>query len=310
MNAHPIRWGKISGLAIAVVLANCGGGNGSTGGKTGVVATPGPMPGPTPTPTATPTPAATTPPAPFGLATTEQFVMLGWVYAAGSDEPQELTPGLVDLSWSASAGTYELTLPDVGSGRLAYTFPGSQNNAAFNLIAANGSILPVSIVLDDGRIVDPPYEATGTLFWNREAGMTGIQSGFAAFGRQTRGADLPQSGDRTYLTQGGESLLMFDFGSATFSGYARLAWVDDWGPYPPIQYDLDQMNYMRGDVTFTASFTVPNAPAKGELRGRFMGPNGDEIAIAWRGPVLNPYTQEWVISSGVWTGRVCSDCAP
>jgi len=297
----------LAATATAIALSGCGGGSGGSG------ATQAP-PTSTSAPPAPPPPTASRfPPAPFGLTVSQHFAPLGWLYPAGSAEPQLIQSDQVPIRWSAEAGKYELSLPNVGSGFLEYRFPG-ENPYAFKLVSPSGTPLDVAVILDDGRFYDPAFGSVGLFEWI----TTGPgPSGWAAFGLQSTPADLPGHGVVRYLTfgssvagQGATNSIqfVFDFDNGTLSGDIGVAWADDWGPHEVTRYDFAQTDFARGRTTFMATFAVPGAPTEGFLTGRFMGTGARELAVAWRGPVRNPYSGEWIIASGVVLGRVCSDC--
>jgi hypothetical protein len=307
------KWATVPTTALAIVLSSCGGGGGGGGSGGGSVPKPptgsAPTPSPSPSPSPSPTPSvATLPPAPFGITASQQFLPFGWQHQSNGVEP--LSIQLVDFRWSASARTYELVLPDVGRGRLEYLFPSSANRLAFKLVAEDGSVVPVDVTVDDTQFFDPPYRSSGLLFWTTRAPAP-ARAGSAVFGLPTIASSVPRSGQVTYLAQGtasGDALVVFDFGAGRFTGYVRLAWSDAWGPYPPNRYDFNQTSFVVGTNAFEAHFSVPGAPFGGIIRGQFMGADAKELAIAWRGPILNPYTNEWVEQAGVWVARDCSNC--
>ena len=292
--------------ALAIILSSCGGGGG--GGSAPVGGTPAPTSSPAAAPTPSPPAAnAALPPAPFGIVASQQFQPFGWLHRGSVIEP--LSPALVDFRWSASARTYEMVLPDIGRGRLEYQFPGSPNRLAFKIVADDGSVLPVDVTVDDTRFYDPPYRS-GLLSWASSAPAPN-QKGSAVFGFPTSAAHVPSTGTVSYLAQSsaeGDALVIIDFGAGTIGGFVRLAWVDAWGPYAPNRYELTPARLIAGSNGFEARFTVPGAPFEGVLRVQFMGVNGEELAIAWRGPVQDPYTNAWTEQAGVWLARDCSRC--
>lgn len=299
-------WKPVAATALAIILSSCGGGGGGPTPSAPIGGAPGPTPSAAPTPSP-PAVSANLPPAQFGIAS-QQFQPFGWHYRGSVIEP--LGPQLVDFRWSASARTYEMALPDVGRGRLEYLFPGTPNRLAFKLVADDGSVVPVDVTIDDGRQYDPPYRSSGLLFWKTRAPAPD-RAGSAVFGLPTSASSPPRTSQTTYLAQGtldGDALVIFDFARGQFTGYVRLAWSDAWGPYPPTRYDFTRTTFVAGETGFEARFAVPGAPFEGVIRGQFMGANADELALAWRGPVLNPYTDEWVEQSGVWLARDCSGC--
>ena len=302
------RWKPVAATALAIILSSCGGGGGGStpSAPIGGASAPAPSAAPTPSP---PAANAALPPAPFGIVASQQFQPFGWLHRGSVIEP--LSPALVDFRWSASARTYEMVLPDIGRGRLVYQFPGSPNQLAFKIVADDGSVLPVDGTLDDTRFYDPPYRS-GLLSWASRAPAPD-QRGSAVFGFPTSAANVPGTGTGTvsYLAQSsaeGDALVIIDFAAGTIGGFVRLAWVDAWGPYAPNRYELTPARLVAGSNGFEARFTVPGAPFEGVLRVQFMGANGEELAIAWRGPIQDPYTNAWTDQAGVWLARDCSRC--
>lgn len=294
-------------LALTLMLGGCGsdGGGGTAGGPTVSIPTPTPTPT-TPLPSPTPSPTASPngfPPAPFGLTASRDFPLLGWIKPTGATDPVPVTSGLMQLRWSATTSRYEVTIPGLVSGSLRQTFPGN-NPIPVQLVEASGSVSPLILSLFDGKPFDPPFESVGTL---RIEGV-----GIVGFGLDTASGTMPMTGKPVYLAgfgADGMALLQFDFAAGAFAGSIRLAWVDAWGPYSGTQYALTDLRYTRGGTAFSAKFAVPGAPIDGTLTGRFMGPQGSEMAIAWRGPVRNPHDGSWEIAQGVWVGRPCPECA-
>lgn len=282
----------LSILFAAVALVACGGGGDS------------PAPAQAPPPLrAAPTPAAALLPAtPFGLTSSQSFAVLGWNVAPGALAWSEITADTATFNWSATLGTYQLGLKDVGSGSLIYTYPGN-NNLAFTLRYEDGSTAPLAITVG-GRI-----QTAGRLWWSPLEGVS-LSTGIAAFGMAAVPSDIPASGTRNFI--GNDSpeyapTLDFDFDGGKLTGKVRIAWDDAWGPYPATTYDLSPASFDRTANTFSATFTVPGAPAPGSIRGMFMGPGAREVAIAWQSPTVDPYSSQWVTVRGVWLGY-CTNC--
>jgi hypothetical protein len=291
----------LSILLTAVALVACGGG--------------GDSPPPSPIQYA-PTPgAALLPEAPFGLTSSQSFAVLGWTVAPRASAWSEISADTATFSWSATLGTYQLELKDVGSGSLVYTFPGN-NDAEFTLRYEDGSTAPLTISVA-GRI-----QTAGRLWWRPRDDanlITGIpmtvvasdlSTGIAAFGMAARASDIPASGTRNFVGNDSPeyaSTLDFDFDGGKLTGKVRIAWEDIWGPYPATTYDLSPASFDRTANTFSATFTVPGAPAQGSIHGMFMGPGAREVAIAWQSPILDPDSSQWVTFRGVWLGY-CTNC--
>lgn len=297
---------RVATLVGAALMTGCGGGGGGSGSSPPPIVAGPSQPAP-PTPTPTPTPSATLPPAPFKLTASRAFDTIGWTYAAGSREPIELV-GQAQVEWAADLGTYRMTLPDIGAGTLAYRYPNTGNRLSFSLRSSGGADL-ADVTLQDG-FADPPYIASGSFGWSAGTGAS-LLSGESIFGIATPQGSVPSSGTVTYISQGGEVLIIVNRTSGTIvSGYVRIAWSDAWGPYTPIQYPLTAITYVPGATSFSARFAIPGAPGEGVLRGRFYGPNAEEVGFAWSGFVVNPYEARWERTSGVYNGRLCPDCFP
>lgn len=275
-------------LFAAVSLVACGGGGDSAA--------------PTPFQAAPPSAPALRPAAPFGLTSSQNFAVLGWTVAPGASEWSEIAADTATFSWSASLGTYQLELRDVGSGSLIYTYPGN-NQLAFTLRYEDGSTAPLAITVG-GQI-----QAAGRLWWSPLNGHS-LSTGIAAFGMAAAASDIPTSGTRDFV--GNDSpeyapALDFDFDAGHVRGKVRVAWVDAWGPYPATTYDLSPAAVDRTANTFSATFAVPGAPAQGSIHGMFMGPGAREVAVAWQSPIVDPYSSQWVTVRGVWLGY-CTNC--
>jgi hypothetical protein len=297
-------------LLIAALMTSCGGNDGGSSSLPAPALPVGTIPAPPP-PSLAPAAVPGANLSPFGINGSLQLPVFGWVYRKGSPEPVAATPNLVELSWSAPAGTYEARLSEIGSGTLRYSFPG-KNSWAFDLIEAGGSKLPVAISLDPGLFWDVSDRSAGFFHWERQGQFADGQLANArlVFGIPSHPASIPGSGSVRYVGHDDSSIkvpLTFDFAAGTMSGAILIAWEDAWGPYEPSKYELTTSDFTRGAVGFTAQFSVPGAPSVGTLSGRFMGPEAAEIALWWKAPILDPYTGQWTTISGVRVARtVCS----
>lgn len=275
-------------LFAGAALVACGGGGDS--------ATPPPR-------QAAPPPAAPlVPAAPFGLTSSRSFAVLGWTAAPGASAWSEISADTAEFGWSATLGTYRLDLKDVGSGSLVFTYPGN-NPFAFTLRYEDGSTAPLAITVG-GQI-----RTAGRLYWSPLNGAS-MSTGVAAFGMAAAASDIPASGAKSFVgTDSPEyaPTLEFDFDAGQLTGKVRIAWEDAWGPYPATTYDLSPAGFDKTANAFSATFTVPRAPAQGSIHGMFMGPGTREIAIAWRSPIVDPYSGQWVTLHGVWLGH-CANC--
>ena len=278
----------LSMLFASVALVACGGGGDS--------ATPPPRQA------APPPPAALVPAAPFGLTSSQSFAVLGWTRAPGASEWSAIAADTATFNWSATLGTYQLDLKDVGSGSLIYTYPG-RNLLAFTLRQEDGSTVPLGITVRD------QIQAAGRLYWSPLDGAS-LSEAIAAFGMAAAASDNPASGTRHFVgTDSPEyaPTLDFDFEAGQLTGQVRIAWEDAWGPYPATTYDLSPATFDNTANTFSATFTVPGAPAQGSIHGMFMGPGAREVAIAWQSPIVDFYNSQWVTVRGVWLGS-CTSC--
>jgi hypothetical protein len=218
-------------------------------------------------------------------------------------DPIEIAPGAMTLGYTMG-DTYSATLPNVGSGRLVRSFPGTVNTTAFDLVDSAGTKLPVYVTL-------LPSSWVGTVQWG--ATTPGGISGSAFFGVATPPGAIPTSGSVTYstLTTGDGITLTVDFSARTASGTIALAWVDDWGPYKPTLYALTggQLDPATGVVT--ASFTVPGVSTPGIVKARLMGDAATATCISYRGWVLNPYDEKFEPQASVATASRCAaNCSP
>lgn len=275
-------------LLAAVALVACGGG--------------GDAAAPPPLQAASSSAPAVRPVAPFGLTSSQSFAVLGWTVAPGALEWSAITADAATFSWSATLGTYQLQLKDVGAGNLVYTYPGN-NPVAFTLMYEDGSTAPLAVTVG-GQI-----QTAGRPFWSPLSGHS-LSTGVAAFGMATAASGMPASGTRNFV--GNDSpeyapTLDFDFDAGHLSGKVRVAWEDAWGPYPATTYDLSPASFDRTANTFSATFSVPGAPAPGSIRGMFMGPGAAEVAIAWQSPIVDPYGGQWMTVRGIWLGN-CTNC--
>jgi hypothetical protein len=278
----------LSILLAAVALVACGGGGDSP---------------PAPPQRAAPPPAAALlPAAPFGLTSSQSFAVLGWARVPGASAWSEVTADTATFNWSATLGTYQLELKDVGSGSLMYTFPG-KNDAAYTMRYEDGSTAPLAIT------VRSRTQTAGWLWWSPLDGAS-LSTGNAAFGIATVASDIPASGTRIFVGNDSSQVaptLEFDFDAGRLTGKVSIAWVDAWGPYPATTYDLSPASFDRTATTFSATFTVPGAPAQGSIHGMFMGRGAREVAVAWQSPIVDPYSSQWTTVREVWLGY-CTNC--
>lgn len=281
-------------LAVALALSGCGGGGGG-----GTPAPPsGPIAGPAPAPPAPPPPAGGIP---FGLAASQVFTTFGWASRTGG-APSAHPGDMPGVRWSAGAQRYEVLLPGLSDWAPAQLrFPGSGNTTAYVVTGPSGAVLDYHLTIYSVQ------DAVGLFLWGHGTSPPAgaINGGTVAFGLPTAAGDVP-AGTRSYAITSppaGNANLVFDFTAGTLSGQIGLAWVDDWGPYPPRLGDVIETEFAPGGRSFTARFSIAGAPTTGTIEGMFFGTQAREVAIRWTGPVYNPYSEAWETMTGVWVGR-------
>jgi hypothetical protein len=248
--------------------------------------------------------------APFGLSESRNLALGGWVYRQGMAAPVPLTPDLAQLSWSATAGTYEISLPELGSGRLRYADPGT-SYTAFAMVDAAGEALPVAVDLSLTGGRDAPFEAVGLGSWTRQGAIRAgeISRASFAFGLPTATGDVPASGLLRYLmvgARGADARIAFDVSAARLEGSIELSTVFDWGSFPVARFEIVDTVYARGATEFSAGLAAAGAPFRGALWGRFMGRQASELAIWYDAPWKDAATGEWTHVSGVLIGKNCA----
>lgn len=272
----------------------------------GDVANPPPPPPPPVPPPNDPPATNLLPPAPFGLTASTNFALVGWQQSSpNTDQPMVAVPAEQKgtLAWSADLKTYSMTLNDLASGRLVYTFPPSGNNlVAFSIIQADGTIarVYVTIILKTANV--------GELYWQSADGVTPFVYAHAMFGIPVSGS-LPTVGRRVFTTDANpESSIVFDFTTGKVSG--TVTSFNDggsWDPSGPKEQATLEPADIRPDGSFIAAVTIPGAPRKGELRGRLFGAAGTELAIYWDAPSRDGYGEfgDW---RAVTNYHACSSC--
>lgn len=286
----------VCSLAAALALASCGGGGGSgppgaplgTGG--GGTAAPAPAPSP-----------SELPPAPFGIAANTPFALVGYQTIG-----QDAVFAMADkgtLAWSADLKTYAMTLSDLGSGRLVYTFPGN-NPAAFSLIRADGTKADVYVTLI------PRTQAIGEVYWQSADGIQPFVYAHGFFGVAPAPGGLPAAGRRIFVTDTAtQSALVFDFTARQVSGGLTMVRDNGWDPAGPKETATLEPAALNPDGSFTARFTVAGTTIPGELRGRLMGAQGNELALYWNGPARLGYADSpFETYRTVMSYLVCTSC--
>ena len=296
-------------VVLSLALASCGGEDNAAplvnGGALGAAPTPTPSPSSTP---GDPPATSNLPPAPFGLTASTQFKLVGWQQISqGSDAPPLIAPAdsKGDLAWSAELKTYRITLADLDSGRLVYTFPPSGNNtAAFSIVKDDGKVarVYVTIFLRSSNL--------GEIYWQTASGITPHKYAHAYFGIPANPANLPLSGKRVFRTDTDpESAIVFDFGTGTVSGtVTSFDHGGGWNPEGPKEQATLEPTKIRPDGSFVAVISVPGAPRKGELRGALFGTSGTELAVYWNAPVRDGYSKAFGDWRDIMRYVVCEAC--
>lgn len=272
-----------TGLVLAL-LAGCGGGGdgGSSSAPVQVTAPPVGTPAPPPAP---PT-AVTYPPAPSGVTSATEFMLFGF---SSNSPSSSLQPSDVSLRWLGSPATYQLRVAGVGEGELRQW---SATDRSLRLVDRNGAVLLQS--LDVPR---PLARYSGVL---RSYSTPNFET---LFGVATIASAVPSTGTRTYANVGSDHgtpmRITLDFAARRVTGTIDIAWSDAWGPYPPTRFNLTPTVIPAGAVEFSVPIEVPGAPSPGTLSARFSGPNGEELLVAWRAPVRNPYDNRFETFTGV-----------
>ena len=270
------------GAAAVAMTSACGGGGTTTsaavggGGAAGV----GPGTGSAPSPA----PPSELPPAPFGLTANTPFLVTGFHYVSVESQPAVFA-AIEDkgsLAWSADLKTYAMTT-DLGSGRLAYTFPGN-NPLAFSLIRADGTKADVYVT------VRLHTAAIGEVFWQSADGIKPFVYARGLFGIPPGAGGIPASGRRVFVTDAAsQSALVFDFSARQVSGNVVTVNDNGWDPAGPKEVATLEPATLNADGSFVARFAVAGTAIPGELRGRLMGAEGNELAVYWNGPARLGY---------------------
>lgn len=278
-----------AGIVFAALLTTGCGNGGASSSTPGVIGV-SPAPTPSPSPSPTPTPSSPLyPSAPFGLVAGEEFTLVGWVRDADGSRP--VAADAYGFGWGRDPDTYRLRTPDFSDGLLRYTFPG-ENAYAFSVFLPDGSDTGATASVTVDRVYARTFRYLGLLsWWNEDTG------GEVIFGEATPAHGLPTTGTATYrMDAAGTSwTIEIDFGSRTVTGKAKIVWSDAWGPYDPVFYDLEAGMFDPNTGEISASFAIPDSTLEGRLTGRLMGPSANEVALAIRGGVLNPYTNEFEV---------------
>lgn len=291
------RLAYLLAFSAIAALGGCGGGDSGSGSSAAVGNA---ASSPTPTPSQT---ASLLPPAPFGLTASQNFAVLGWMRPKDGEVLPVTSPDL-SFSWQATAKTYEARLPGYEAAQLFYTFPGN-NLLAFSLKTATGQVLDRAMTVNDGR------RFSGRAGWHKREGES-YPAGEFAFGIATPAGAVPSGSARTFFLASGfeypgrssaiDGELVFDPQNGKLSGYFDIAYVDAWGPYEPVRYQVTSTTYVPGSTNFSATIVIPDAPSPGTIEGQFTGPNAEEVILRWSAPVREPYNGKWELQTGVRLG--------
>lgn len=295
-------------VAVAcVMLGSCGGGD--DGGNLPPLVAIGPPAGPGASPAPTPSPSnpqapSVLPPAPFGLTASADFPIVGWQQTSQEDAGAliALAEKKGVLAWSADLKTYTITLADLATGRLVYTFPGN-NPAAFSIIQADGSTAKVYVT------IWLKTANTGEVYWQTADGVRPFVYAHAIFGMPFAGS-LPTIGRRVFTTDTSpQSSIVFDFATRKVSGTVT-SFNDGGGWYPegPKEQATLEPADIQPDGSFVAAITIPGAPKTGELRGRLFGPAGTDLGVYWNAPARTGYADGFEDWRAVTVYPACSSC--
>lgn len=298
-----------STASLLIMLSGCGGegsSSGSPSNPTGSVA-----PSPTPTPTPTPSsPASQYPPAPFGIVDAQQFFLLGW--RPSPDGPVLLDNENYRIGWGKSPDTYRVSIPQVQDGRFIYTFPGNNPNA-FTVYKPDGTETSVHASLTPSATYNNTIQSIGYVYLFDYAMQIETRIGEGLFGLATPSAKIPANGKRAYryenfFNSSEPWFVTVDFATGQFSGKLPVFFTDWTGPYPPVFYDIEGGIFDPATGQFTGKFTVPDAQKEGIVHGRLMGPDAGELALAYAGPVFDPYSVAFQQYSFLAPGRYYPAC--
>ena len=222
-----------------------------------------------------------------------------------------LNNDMLALSWDAEIPTYRIDAPDIVEG-LLYRY-GSGSGPTFNPMSYrigedtddwSGYLMGIHPALQ------PPVTPYSQAFYLSKDGVEGSYA-MGIFGLATPASVMPGTGVVHYRnpdTEGDAVAIDIDFARRTVTGKVPVTWVDAWGPYGSTYYSLEPITIATGAREFEATFNVPGAPTQGRIYARLMGPQGDQLAIAFRAPATDPYTLQYVEVYGTWITYRCIDC--
>lgn len=272
--------------SVSLTLGACGGGGGGSSGAAPPIQVTGPGGGTTSTPPTAPPPAGLVyPKALSGVVSPTDFAFLDSLEATA--QGARIPATALTLRWLGQPATYGLKIAGIGEGQLRQN---SANDPALQLISASGQVLMTGLDIPQAR--------------GRYAGLLyrwGDPFIAAAFGVPTGAAGVPTTGVKTYspVPQGYNLKINVDFAARRITGTIDLAWVDAWGPYPPLTYTLTPTSFAAGETSFSVPFSIPGAPSEGLVTARFAGPNAEELMVSWRGQVKSIYDNSWEMQGGL-----------
>lgn len=239
--------------------------------------------------------------------------------------------GDAGATYDAAAGTYGLTVPQVGSGTLYQTRAPWSGGEGFGTVynatvAADLAAAEASTKKDALLVLRPggatPFRDVAWVAWfdDQSAGSNLRTSSIGVFGlaRRSPASALPASGSGQYVTRMiaymggnvgdyliGNGAINFDFAADTLSGTIDITLVCFMGcSNPPATYQLANAAITRGSLGFSGNMITSGAPSHGTFSGTFAGPNAAEVLISFEAPYFDPDRKRWVMTRGVFLGRL------
>lgn len=305
-------------IALAAVLAGCGGTDG------GVNSTPVAVASPPPSPTPTPTPAPVQKPVHIGLVSAASLKALGYAQEYRKFDSIQTVPPTqsqsVGISYDAASETYSVSLPDLQPGNLLTKYYiGSEGQLATStgndLTLGNSQTLQNAYVtLQVPGTSFSPYKYTSWGSWQGDApNSANIRSGIFVYGIPTAAADVPLSGSASYDAKvvgetsngnyvDGRAALNFNFAAGTLTGSMTPEYCP-WDCVSLGRYDFTQTLYAAGSPNFSGQFSVPGSNGPSSFEGSFTGPQAAELMARWQAPFLNPDSNVWGTMFGIWIGK-------
>ena len=314
MRARPLL------LLASVALAGCGGGDSTV---PQIIVNPAPTPSPSPPPSPSPTPSPTAS-APIGLEQPGDFATLGWAFRyttdrdgsnpRGSTEPDAAAP--IEIGYVATANAYEMRLPDVSRGRLAFAFPAT-NFTSLRLPWPGAPDIAVLLYRPGAGNTELALSFTSLGSWSATrpdpADPTRFDLNFGDFtyGVPTPPAAVPASGTRQYggIAYGGgigfitgTADLTIDFATGTVTGALAPMINDGVGSIAGSgRYELDAAR-ISADGRLSGQFRG-SAGVQGTFEGRLTGPAAEEMMVRWRGEFFDPHNNRTRPLAGIWVAR-------